>query len=322
MDKKDGGPIDLESLRGFTPGPHPDAQPAPDECFCDRMYPDSNPNASCGDCPTRDYAPKPAPASAQVDGAGELPPLPEPTCLGFRNPCGITQLPDMGIYGYTADQVRACQREAIAALRQPVPDAWTPSGIEYDRSIHSNPDAKAWADMFVETFPGLADKRDLMIGWFASARTVCGDPPGPASGQPNNYRDAYEGARADLLDWKGRAQRAEATLRALGYTGIDASQPPAPTADGAGELAAKPSECANGCPAQQVCDYCQKAGGEWRERWEGSGPQKGWHIVESARLHNNAHIAYLGESPTSEAVTAIVMAHNAALASQQESRND
>lgn len=62
----------------------------------------------------------PAPAA---DGAGELPPLPEPTCLGFRNPCGITQLPDMGIYGYTADQVRACQREAIAALRQPVPDA-------------------------------------------------------------------------------------------------------------------------------------------------------------------------------------------------------
>ena len=93
-----------------------------DECFCDRMYPDSNPNASCGDCPTRDYAPKPTHAPA-ADGAGELPPLPEPTCLGFRNPCGITQLPDMGIYGYTADQVRACQREAIAALRQPVPDA-------------------------------------------------------------------------------------------------------------------------------------------------------------------------------------------------------
>ena len=34
-------------------------QPAPDECFCDRMYPDSNPNASCGDCPTRDYGAQP-----------------------------------------------------------------------------------------------------------------------------------------------------------------------------------------------------------------------------------------------------------------------
>ena len=71
MDKKDGGTIDLESLRGFTPGPHPDAQPTPDECFCDRMYPDSNPNASCGDCPTRDYAPKPPsipePSEADVE---------------------------------------------------------------------------------------------------------------------------------------------------------------------------------------------------------------------------------------------------------------
>lgn len=47
-------------------------QPTPDECFCDRMYPDSNPNASCGDCPTRDYAPQPAPAHVQVDVLSEL----------------------------------------------------------------------------------------------------------------------------------------------------------------------------------------------------------------------------------------------------------
>ena len=113
MDKKDGGTIARLALAEHD---------APDECFCDRMYPDSNPNASCGDCPTRDYAPKPAPATA-ADGAGELPPLPEPTCLGFRNPCGITQLPDMGIYGYTSDQMHAYARAAIAALRQPVPDA-------------------------------------------------------------------------------------------------------------------------------------------------------------------------------------------------------
>jgi len=142
--------------------------------------------------------------------------------------------------------------------------------------------------------------------------------PAPAPVQGDSYRDAYEGAREDLLDWKGRAQRAEATLRSLGYTGIDASHPPTPAADGAGELAAKPSECANGCPPQQVCDYCQKAGITWRERWEGSGPQRGWHIVESTRLHNNAHVAYLGESPTSEAMTAIVMAHNAAIAALQQ----
>lgn len=43
----------------------------------------------------------------------------------------------------------------------------------------------------------------------------------------SDYLDAYEGARDDLLDWKGRAQRAEERLRAIGYTGIDASEPPA-----------------------------------------------------------------------------------------------
>ena len=26
-----------------------------EKCFCDRTYPGSNPEASCGDCPTRDY---------------------------------------------------------------------------------------------------------------------------------------------------------------------------------------------------------------------------------------------------------------------------
>lgn len=48
-------------------------------------------------------------------------------------------------------------------------DAWKPSGLEYDHAIHSNPDAKAWADLFVQTHPALADKHDLMLGWFANA---------------------------------------------------------------------------------------------------------------------------------------------------------
>ncbi len=48
-------------------------------------------------------------------------------------------------------------------------DSWQPSGCDYDRSIHHNPDAKAWADLFVATYPGLADKHELMITWFANA---------------------------------------------------------------------------------------------------------------------------------------------------------
>ena len=54
-------------------------------------------------------------------------------------------------------------------------DAWAPSVNDYDHSIHSNPDAREWADFFVATFPGLADKHDLMIGWFANAMMAMHD---------------------------------------------------------------------------------------------------------------------------------------------------
>ena len=54
-------------------------------------------------------------------------------------------------------------------------DTWMPSGADYDRSIHCNPDAMAWADFFVATFPGLADKHDLMLGWFANAMMAMHD---------------------------------------------------------------------------------------------------------------------------------------------------
>lgn len=33
----------------------------------------------------------------------------------------------------------------------------------------------AWADFFVATFPGLADKHDLMLGWFANAMMAMHD---------------------------------------------------------------------------------------------------------------------------------------------------
>ena len=57
-----------------------------------------------------------------------------------------------------------------------VVDDWTPAGNgDYDRSIHANPSAEAWADLFVATFPGLADKHDLMRGWFANAMMAMHD---------------------------------------------------------------------------------------------------------------------------------------------------
>ena len=46
---------------------------------------------------------------------------------------------------------------------------WEPSGIEYDRAIHHNPDAKAWADLFMQTFPHCGADPETMHGWFANA---------------------------------------------------------------------------------------------------------------------------------------------------------
>lgn len=78
-------------------------------------------------------------------------------------------------------------QESIARLAgQPPaqPHPWAPNRFEYDRSIHSCPDAKAWADLFVQTFPGLADKHDLMVTWFANAMMAMHDHLQRKSAQP------------------------------------------------------------------------------------------------------------------------------------------
>lgn len=51
---------------------------------------------------------------------------------------------------------------------------------EYDISIHTNPDARAWAKFFVETYQKAEDKatfiaEDNMIGWFANAMMAMHD---------------------------------------------------------------------------------------------------------------------------------------------------
>lgn len=72
----------------------------------------------------------------------------------------------------------------VAAVVKRLRAAWTPSGKDYDRSIHTNPSADAWADFFVATYPGLADKHDVMRGWFANAMMAMHDSiKGPANGE-------------------------------------------------------------------------------------------------------------------------------------------
>ncbi|MDV5861341.1 Lar family restriction alleviation protein [Pseudomonas mendocina] len=93
----------------------------------------------------------------------------------------------------------------VAALSAQQSDPWEPSGADYDRAIHRNPDAKAWADFFVSTFPGLADKHELMIGWFANAMMAIHDHlKAQQSAQDDEYPPCdYCGVVPDYHPWHG-----------------------------------------------------------------------------------------------------------------------
>lgn len=60
--------------------------------------------------------------------------------------------------------------------------------VDYDLSIHSNPDAQAWAQFFMKTMkenPDHVIDEELMIGWFANAMMAMHDfikKPGPING--------------------------------------------------------------------------------------------------------------------------------------------
>lgn len=46
---------------------------------------------------------------------------------------------------------------------------------DYDMSIHTNPDAAAWAKFFMERNPNCGIEEDVMIGWFANAMMAMHD---------------------------------------------------------------------------------------------------------------------------------------------------
>lgn len=117
-----------------------------------------------------------------------------------------------------------------AHQRQQAQDAWESSYSDYDRSIHANPDAKAWADLFVATFPGLADKHELMISWFANAMMAMHDylkAQQPQSAEPVGWRDpAYDWSTCSAEMKKAHPERTYALTDPL-YT----AAPSAPKAD-------------------------------------------------------------------------------------------
>jgi hypothetical protein len=46
---------------------------------------------------------------------------------------------------------------------------------DYDMSIHTNPDARAWAKFFMETNPESNVPEDVMVTWFANAMMAMHD---------------------------------------------------------------------------------------------------------------------------------------------------
>lgn len=53
-----------------------------------------------------------------------------------------------------------------------------------------------------------------------------------------------------------------------------------------------------------------QASAEWIERWEGSGPRRGWHIREKHPVLHGNEIAYLGDTPSSEEISTLIARHN------------
>ena len=48
----------------------------------------------------------------------------------------------------------------------------------------------------------------------------------------------------------------------------------------------------------------------WRREWQGSGPQRGFHIREDVHLHNNRVVAYLGDQVDGDEVDKLIAEHN------------
>jgi hypothetical protein len=92
--------------------------------------------------------------------------------IAMINECYAAQ--DRGFNPIRAEHVIALNR-ALEVVRWADVERLkaNPMPTDYDRSIHANPDAHAWAKLFCETFPG--SDEGLMIGWFANAMMAMHD---------------------------------------------------------------------------------------------------------------------------------------------------
>lgn len=128
---------------------------------------------------------------------------------------GILRRSDGTFLGRVDDSIKGNDFESLKTSK-PV-DPWKPvSGTDYDMLIHMNRDAYAWASFFVDTYPGLAEHKDVMLGWFANAMMAMHDSirseetkakalPEQHSSIEDAYREGFQqrGIDEDCIKRKG-----------------------------------------------------------------------------------------------------------------------
>ncbi|QDP60320.1 hypothetical protein [Alcanivorax jadensis] len=99
---------------------------------------------------------------------------------------------------------------------------WRPSGIEYDRTIHHNPDGKSWADLFLQTFPHCGADPETMHGWFANAMMAMYDhlknsQPAQQGSVPEEWREVLAGCVTcfNCPEWSDKCEKYERRAREL-----------------------------------------------------------------------------------------------------------
>ncbi len=167
-----------------------------------------------------------------------------------RKPYNIDADPD-GIRALVCDAVRGALSFGFQGVNPPpeghwlgefwrmaqtsAQDPWSPSreSSDYDHSIHSNPDATAWAAFFVRTFPGLKDKEDLMVSWFANAMMAMHDhvkaQPAALVAEVADLQKQLEDTKQSLAFYKGRCdalQACQSTMRGTAKARLPPSDTP------------------------------------------------------------------------------------------------
>ena len=66
------------------------------------------------------------------------------------------------------DMIDEVEKDLISEA-EPEPTISKKETVDYDMSIHSNPDHNAWAKFFIESWPNGCSDEETMAGWFANA---------------------------------------------------------------------------------------------------------------------------------------------------------